>query len=53
MYSFLFLSEHLSKLIYQQEFQLIEKKELAPLQELIDRLTTNNATERSSAASEH
>ena len=25
-----------------QEFQLIEKKELAPLQELIDRLTANS-----------
>ena len=28
-----------------QEFELIDKKELAPLQELIDRLTTGNTTE--------
>jgi len=27
---------------FVQEFQLIEKKELAPLQELIDRLTANS-----------
>ena len=28
-----------------QEFELIDKKELAPLQELIDRLTTSNTQE--------
>jgi len=43
-------------IFFVQEFQLIEKKELAPLQELIEKLTTNNASERSStntAATEH
>ena len=28
-----------------QEFELIDKKELAPLQELIDRLTSGGTTE--------
>ena len=37
-----------------QEFQLIDKKELAPLQELIDRLTAaSNPGDTSNPPSEH
>lgn len=40
--------------IFFQEFQLIEKKELAPLQELIDRLTAHSeASTKMNNATEH
>ena len=41
-------------LLSSQEFQLIDKKELAPLQELIDRLTAaSNPGDASNPPSDH
>lgn len=39
-------------IFFVQEFKLIEKRELAPLQELIDRLTTKDQQQKQQTANE-